>query len=403
MALGVLAVAWFGCGIIRRFRHGRRCLLDVIIRLDSLVAPRTGIGYYTEHLTRALLRLQSAQLVGVFGGRRFEADELAGLLDEPGEGGVQAVGSMFSRLRPWLRSVPGAYQLRQYMRDSKSARAAVGASLYHEPNFVPFRFSGSTVLTVHDLSHLRYPEYHPPERVRFLKRYLPAAIRDAAAVIADSHFTAQEIKAFFPFAQDKVFPVHLGVEEALSVKRGQDLSDAMARYGLSAGAFILSIATLEPRKNLAGLVRAYRKLPTSMQSELPLVLVGGVGWKNEELQQLLAEEQGAGRVILTGRVPRSDLASLLSGARLFAYPSFYEGFGLPIAEARACGTPILTTSYGAMKEVAGDGAFLVHPDELSEGLRQALCRLPDRLPPYRYCWSDTARNTMAVYREALGE
>ncbi|PSF14297.1 hypothetical protein C7H09_00125 [Marinobacter fuscus] len=377
--------------------------MDVLIRLDSLVAPRTGIGYYTEHLVRALAELPSMNLVGVFGGRRLAGDALADLLDDRAEPDANGSASLMARLRPLVRAVPGAYRVRQAMRDRAASRAAHGVRIYHEPNFVPFPFSGSTVLTIHDLSHLRYPEYHPPERVNFLERYLPKAIQNASAIIADSHFTADEVCAFFPFAADKVYPVHLGVEDSLGPLQGPELQTVLAGYGLSPGAYLLSVATLEPRKNLAGLVKAYRNLPESVQSDLPLVLVGGAGWKNEELKRLLAERKGAGRVILTGRVPRSHLSGLLSGARLFVYPSFYEGFGLPIAEARACGTPILTTSYGAMKEVAGDQAFLVHPDELSGGLRQALSQLPERLEPYRFCWRDTARNTRAVYQRVLGE
>ncbi|WP_417500941.1 glycosyltransferase family 4 protein [Marinobacter sp.] len=374
--------------------------MNVVIRLDSLVAPRTGIGYYTEHLTRALLEQTKVSISGVFDGQRVDGAELQALLADPGETSALSAPGFVARLKPWLRSVPGAYPLRQYFRDRRSTRAAVGAEIYHEPNFVPFPFSGKTVLTIHDLSHLRHPEYHPPERVRFLERYLPVAVNSAAAIIADSRFTADEISEYFPNAENKVFPVHLGVEESLAQEEAETVRSVLSHYGLPFKSYILSIATLEPRKNLAGLVRAYRKLPSAIQAEMPLVLVGGAGWKNDELQALLKEQSTKGRVMLIGRVPRRDLASLLCGARLFAYPSFYEGFGLPIAEARACGTPILTTSYGAMAEVAGDQACLVHPDELPEGLHQALLTLPESVEPFRYCWQETARQTLTVYEAA---
>lgn len=376
--------------------------MNVLIRLDSLIAPRTGIGYYTEHLTKALLERPSVEVSGVFNGQRVEGAMLQALLAEPGEAGASKGAGLLARLKPYLRSVPGAYPLHQYIRDRRSAHSAEGADIYHEPNFIPFPFAGSTVLTVHDLSHLRHPEYHPPERVRFLERYLPRAIHNAAAIIVDSQFTADEISDCFPGVEDKVFPVHLGVEETLAPESDEAVRSVLARYHLPFKSYILSIATLEPRKNLAGLVRAYRKLPAALQAELPLVLVGGAGWKNEELQALLSEQATAGRVILIGRVPRRDLAGLLCGARLFAYPSFYEGFGLPIAEARACGTPVLTTNYGAMAEVASDQACLVHPDDLPEGLCEALSKLPDAVEPFRYSWQDTARKTLDVYHSLGG-
>lgn len=375
--------------------------MNVVIRLDSLVAPRTGIGYYTENLTRAMLEQPTVAISGVFNGQRVEGEALQALLVDQGDARSANGRGLLTRVKPWLRSIPGAYPLRQYVRDRRSAQSAIGGDVYHEPNFIPFPFTGKTVLTIHDLSHLRHPEYHPPERVRFLERYLPKAIHNAGAIIADSQFTANEISEYFPSSGDKIVPIHLGVEEALATEDSETVRSVLAHYNLPFKSYILSIATLEPRKNLAGLVRAYRKLPSALQAELPLVLVGGAGWKNEELQALLKEQATVGRVILIGRVPRRDLASLLCGARLFAYPSFYEGFGLPIAEARACGTPVLTTNYGAMAEVAGGQACLVHPDDLPEGLHQALLHLPESITPFRYSWQQTARQTLAVY-ESVG-
>ena len=371
--------------------------MKLLMRLDSLAAPRAGIGYYTEHLARGLIAMPQVDLTGVFHGHRVAGAELAQLLDDPGE--PATVGHAWrQRLTPVLRALPGAYALRQMISDRRSARCARDFSLYHEPSFIPFPFQGTTVLTVHDLSHLRHPQYHPPERVRFLQRYLPEALRRAAAVIVDSQFTADECADYFPWVRDKVFPVHLGVEETIGVLPEEQVRGVLAGYGLPFKSYILSVATLEPRKNIAGLVRAYRALPPAVQRELPLVLVGGAGWRNAELEALLAEQADAGRIILTGRVPRTHLSGLLNGARLFAYPSFYEGFGLPIAEARACGTPVLTTHYGAMAEVAGDDAFLVAPENLTEGLAQALTSMPQTLAPYRYNWRQTAQKTLQVYQ-----
>lgn len=375
--------------------------MNVVIRLDALAAPRTGIGYYAESLTRALLDLPGVQISGLMNGHCLEGEALASALCCPGAEIANPNNGLMSRLRTVARSIPGAYPLRQHFRDRQSSRSALGYDVYHEPNFIPFPFQGQTVLTVHDLSHLRHPEYHPRERVRFLNRYLPKAIERAAAVIADSKFTADEIAEFFPDAREKVFPIHLGVEDSLVPENAQEIRSLLADYGLVYKAYILSVATLEPRKNLVGLVRAYRSLPDAVQAELPLVLVGGAGWKNQELKSLLSDQSGVGRVVLAGRVPRTHLAGLLGGARMFAYPSFYEGFGLPIAEALACGTPVLTTNFGAMAEVGGRAAYLVHPSELCEGLYQALKDMPETITPVRYSWSDTAQATLSVYESVL--
>lgn len=368
------------------------------MRLDSLAAPRAGIGYYTEHLTRGLIETSDVEITGVFHGHAVTGSALLELLADPGAGSGGVGSKWLGRLKPVLRNMPGAYALRQLVNDRRSARNADGFTLYHEPSFIPFQFPGPTVLTVHDLSHLRHPEHHPPKRVRFLEQHLPDAIQRAAAVIVDSQFTADEVAEFFPKAMDKVSAVPLGVEESIGVLPPVRVRSVLAEYGLPFKSYILSVATLEPRKNIAGLVRAYRALPSALQSQLPLVLVGGAGWRNRELESLLAERDGLGRVLLTGRVPRAHLAGLLNGARLFAYPSFYEGFGLPIAEARACGTPVLTTNSGAMAEIAGEDAFLVAPEELPQGLHQALLTMPESVAPFRYSWQATAEKTLAIYR-----
>ena len=372
-----------------------------MFRLDSLDHPRTGIGYYTEHLCRQLSLLPNVDVTGVYRGRLLQGGQLQTVLDEDDSSANPAGSAVLSRCKPLIRSFPGAYPLRQWVRDRRAGAAASGNTddLYHEPNFVPFRFRGPVVVTVHDLSHLRYPEYHPPKRVRFLNKRLPAAIRRADLVITDSKFVGQEIAAFFPDASEKIVPVHLGVEEGIRELDEPSARQVLSGYGLDYKGYILSVATLEPRKNLTGLVKAYDRLPHRLKSTVPLVLVGGVGWHSSGLHRLVSSvEHRGGKVVLTGRVPRSDLSALLSGARLFAYPSFYEGFGLPIAEARACGTPVLTSGYGAMSEVAGEGAFLADPESLGSSLEEALSTMPERLPPFRFSWRATAEQTLDAYR-----
>ncbi|MCK0163738.1 glycosyltransferase family 1 protein [Marinobacter sp. S6332] len=380
-----------------------------MLRLDSLEHPRTGIGYYTEHLCRELLREQKEGVAGVFRGQLLQGNSLYKVLNEED---VPAAPDAFSstggittralrRCKPLLRALPGAYPLRQALRDwrSQGAASAFGHCVYHEPNFIPFQFSGPLVLTVHDLSHERFPQYHPASRVRFLSRRLPAALERADVIVTDSQFTKDEIASFFPAVASKIVPIHLGVDSTIRELGRVAASEVLARYSLDYKGYILSVATLEPRKNLVGLIRAYDRLPKRIKADLPLVLVGGEGWSSQALYRLIGPVRSrGGYVILTGRVPRSDLAGLLSGARLFAYPSFYEGFGLPIAEARACGTPVLTSGFGAMAEVAGDQAFLADLENLAESLEAALSSMPQRLSPVRYSWDETARKTLSVYR-----
>ncbi|MGF2735327.1 glycosyltransferase family 4 protein [Marinobacter sp. DUT-1] len=389
----------------------------LLIGLDSLVAPRTGIGYYTEHLISELMASGCTyRIEGIFHGRLLDINEMSALIDQPesigppgnsGEGGENSLKRrLVSGLKPVIRSIPGAYQARQYLRNVRFRRGLGDTEncLYHEPNYIPLDVPCPTVLTVHDMSHIRHPEYHPRERVAYLNKYLPGAVRNARHIITVSEFTRRELCHFFPEAESKTTAIHLGVDDIFRVRSAAETENVLAEWGLEHGGYIFSAATLEPRKNLAGLVRAYSSLPSALKRAFPLVLAGGEGWKNQELKSLLARQDNKDcRIILTGRLPRSSLAALMSGARLFVYPSFYEGFGLPIAEARASGVPVMTSDRGATKEVAGKDAALIDPEDFGDALQKALDTEARPIEVYRYSWADTARKTAEIYRCAFAE
>ncbi|MCG7199137.1 glycosyltransferase family 4 protein [Marinobacter pelagius] len=387
----------------------------LLIGLDSLAAPRTGIGYYTEHLISELMASEREyRIEGVFQGRLLDAQAMSALIDQPesigpsgnpDEGGGNSLKRrLISGLKPVIRSIPGAYQARQYVRNVRFRRGLGGIEncLYHEPNYIPLEIPCPTVLTVHDMSHLRHPEYHPRERVAYLDKYLPGAVRSASHIITVSEFTRRELCHFFPEAEGKTTAIHLGVDDIFRTRGAAETKQVLADWGLEHGGYIFSAATLEPRKNLAGLVRAYSSLPSALKRAFPLVLAGGEGWKNHELKSLLARQDNKDhRIILTGRLPRSSLATLMSGARLFVYPSFYEGFGLPIAEARASGVPVMTSDRGATKEVAGKDALLIDPEDFGDALQEALDSEIRPVEVYRYSWADTARKTAEIYRRVF--
>ncbi|MGQ9426876.1 glycosyltransferase family 4 protein [Gilvimarinus sp. F26214L] len=387
--------------------------MKLLIRLDSLIHPRTGIGYYTEHLLRELYRSHPKVEIGGawYHGRALRGDAIHTLLEE-GEVREEASvpsGPIFgtgivARLKPFLRSVPGVYRGRQAYLEWQASRKSrlPPADLYHEPNYIPLPYKGPNVLTVHDMSHVRFPQYHPQERVAFLDRCLPEAVKKASHIITVSEFARQELCEIHPEAEGKTTAVHNGVDDDFRPRDSAETAPTLEQWGLVHGSYILSVATLEPRKNLPALVRAYRALPTSLRRDVPLVLAGGKGWKNRELEQLVSGLDEA-RVILTGRVSKTDLVRLVSGAKLFAYPSFYEGFGLPVAEARASGVPVLTSDRGATKEIAGSDTFLVNPEsDFSDELRAALEWSDSHIPEiHRFSWSDTAARTVDVYNRII--
>ena len=285
-------------------------------------------------------------------------------------------------------------------------------SVYHAPNYLPARFNGPTVVTVHDLSHIHYAHYHPRARVVAMERLLPRALERANAVIVGSDYVAAEVRAWFGLPAARVHAIHHGVDSAFRPLNDDAIRPTLDRYGLVPGGYLLCLATLEPRKNLHRLISAFEALPGALRAQYPLVLAGAVGWRNADIRERIDRLEARGELRHLGYLPAEDRAPLYSGAHGFAYPALYEGFGLPPLEAMACGTPVMTSNRSAMPEVAGDAALVVDPediDAMGEGLRR-LCEdtpLRERLGragPARaadFTWARCAAATAAVYRAAL--
>ncbi|SCC93030.1 Glycosyl transferase group 1 (fragment) [Thiomonas sp. X19] len=312
------------------------------------------------------------------------------------------------------RSFPGAYALRQCLREyvegHKISKLGSKGFIYHEPNYIPVSYAGPMVITVHDLSHMRYPQFHPPERVSFLNRHLPAALQRADRILTDSHFVAQEIIDVFRTPAAKIVVTHLGADVASRSRSEWEEAATLQEFKLRRSGFVLSVATLEPRKNLERLIDAYAALPDALRRDYPLVLVGGSGWKNTALLSRLRELEARGEAIRTGYLPRDQVLDLYATAALFAYPSLYEGFGLPVLEALASGVPVLTSNISSLPEVSGGAALEVDPlsvDAIAEGLRALLddAALRQRHASLgierakAFSWKHCAEQTLAVYRQ----
>ena len=320
----------------------------------SLIQPVTGIGQYTLNLSHALADIYNFNI------NYFYGYEWSGI-------GAPKNSPKMSFIKKLLKDIiPRPYEVNRVIQQ-RAFNAGVKAfrpSLYHEPSFLPLEFDGPTVITVHDLSHIRFPESHPKERVSTLNRRLPMAIEKARCILTDSNFTKQEILKEFSVSADKVRVAHLGFSYDFYPRLINDSQLIISKYKLVANHYVLAVGTLEPRKNLIQAIRAYSLLPKSFAKTYPLVIVGARGWKQQDFMKELMPLINDGRARLLGYIPSADLPFLYSAANVLIYPSIYEGFGLPPLEAMACGTPVITTNRSSIPEVVADAGFMVETGDI---------------------------------------
>ena len=379
--------------------------MDVILNTESLSPPLTGIGNYTLHLLRGLLERPDIDRVYRFAGPRRLPEN-----DDPPQ--TSAAAKALRKFKNQVRGLPGAYPLRTWFRDLrfKQLFRQHSQAVYHEPNYILKPYSGPSVATLHDTSHLLYPHFHPRERVAYLGRALPATIARASQLITLSEFMRGELMRHFSIVPEKISTIHLGVDPCYRPYGQGEARTTLQKYGLIHGRYLLSVATLEPRKNLVGLLRAYRQLGPALRAHYPLVLAGAPGWHSSPLQ---AELRSLGdSVRLLGYLPARDLPHLYAGASGFALVSFFEGFGLPALEAMASGIPLLCSQRSALPEVAGDAALYVEPEDIEamakqltrlledQGLRSALASA-GLARASKFSWRDCVERTVEVYRRAV--
>jgi glycosyltransferase involved in cell wall biosynthesis len=274
------------------------------------------------------------------------------------------------------------------------------------PRFLPC----PSVVTIHDLAFLRWPEQVPARRYRYLSAAVKAATKQAARIIAVSESTKADLVELLAVDPARVSVTHLGVDDRFRLPSSEDRMAFLHRQGL-VRPYVLAVGNLEPRKNLPGLLRAFARLAPEVPHDL--VLVGAEGWLTGEIHATLDELRLGGRVRMTGFVEDADLPAWYGAADLFVYPSLYEGFGLPVLEAMACGAPVVTSNVSSLPEVAGDAALLVDPsdvDSIAEEMRRGLTdaalafdlRRRGQLRAADFTWDRTAEQTVAVYREVAG-
>jgi alpha-1,3-rhamnosyl/mannosyltransferase len=291
-------------------------------------------------------------------------------------------------------------------------RKLADSHIYHSPNFMLLPYPGRKVVTFHDLSILKYPQYHPHDRLRKLTPEIEKAARNADHIITDSEAVRQEVLEHFSLPRERVTAIHLASSLNSEDSAGDERKAWLSARNLKEKSYFLFVSTLEPRKNISALLSAYESLPTMIKKHHPLVLAGQLGWNSEQFEEKLTGMSTNNQIYRPGYLSNKDLCHLYAGASALVFPSHYEGFGLPIVEAQSFGTPVITANVSCMPEVAGNSALLIDPGDTSS-LSLAMQRIVEDQQlavnlskaaihnASRYSWDTTARKTLEVYQRVL--
>jgi glycosyltransferase involved in cell wall biosynthesis len=351
---------------------------------------QAGIGQYILRLTQALAQIDPDDQFVIFKSRKDKTHIV-----------TQA---NFKQRRLWT---PSHHRFERWAISFELAPFAL--NVLHSPDFIPpAQTRCPTVITMHDLAFLLYPRFLTRASARYYGQ-VDIAARQADHIIAVSESTKRDTIRMLGVPEEKVTVIYEAAHPLFTpITNAETLAHTRARYRLPAD-FILFVSTVEPRKNLPTLLRAFRRLRDNYKSEAILAIAGNRGWLAEEVDSVIEELKLSDTVRFLGGVPNEELIYLYSAARLFVLPSFYEGFGLPPLEAMACGTPVIVSNVSSLPEVVGDAGILVNPDDVEE-LTVAMWRvLTDenlRREMYEkglrraktFSWERAARETLAKSR-----
>ena len=360
--------------------------INIAFSVDALSPRLTGIGRYCLELARGLSSAPEIKRISYFRGAHW-LDHPEALLDDD-----------------W--QLPGG-RLQRRFADWRGRVRARGA-LVHGPNYFLSAWAEAGIVTVHDLSVLLYPETHPLERVKDFERHFKQTLGRASAIITDSETVRQEVIAQLGVRKDQVYAVPLGIPQ--SPRNGAGFKAILTRYSLAPDSYTLCVSTFEPRKRIDRLVDAYGLLAPDLRRAMPLVLVGASGWRNDDLNAKVDAAEAAGWLKRLNFVPDETRDALYRGARLFVYPSLYEGFGLPPLEAMQQGIPTIIGDATTLIEVTRGAARVADVEDrdgfandLSWALQDEAWRsgaaAAGRRVAEGYTWNTCTARTIAVYQK----
>ncbi len=396
--------------------------MRVVIGGESLLGPLTGIGQYTYQLARQLQSADEIEDISFLAhGRLLEFSAIMPLVEASqagGSSGTRATPSLFNRIRTAAArstALVKAYQATLPLLERWATRDYTVEDLFHSPNYLLPAFKGRRVVSLLDLSTVRFPEFHPEARVAMVNRAIEHAVRKADHIITISDFVRSDLLSRYDLSEEKVTTTYLAADAAFAPMDEATFSSCLAGTSLDLcfKGYFFFISTIEPRKNLDRILDAHEAYQMAAGAEaLPLVIAGLPGWKSDDIHKRLQLMASNGSVKYLGFVQQHLVPALMAGARALVYPSIYEGLGLPVLEAMQSGTAVITSRYSAMSEIAGDAALTVNPASVEEIMNAMLetARDDDKVSALverglrtsqSFSWQRCARATLEAYRSCL--
>ncbi|MFQ5963116.1 MAG: glycosyltransferase family 4 protein [Candidatus Scalinduaceae bacterium] len=372
----------------------------VVINALPLLSPLTGIGNYTLNLSRAFLSLDQKNEYTFFYG--YYSKELYTYSDS------SVIRSLY-KVKENLKksSLIGSYGRK--CKDILSSLKRQEFDLYFESNFIPTNIRAKKVVTaVCDLSFKKFPHCHPKDRIKYFDKYFDEGLKRSDRVIVLSSEIKNELVALMGIKKEMIIVIPAGIDrDIFKIYPKEEEERVREKYQLPEK-FIFYVGTIEPRKNLKGLLEAYLRLNT--KKEFKLVIAGAPGWKNKDVLQSLSNH--IDDVLFLGNLPNIDVAILMNMASCLIYPSFYEGFGLPPLEAMACGCPVVVSNTSSLPEACGDAAYYVDPykvDSIAEGIYKVLTDETLRFSlinkglerSKNFSWEQSAKAHLKVFKDVL--
>jgi alpha-1,3-rhamnosyl/mannosyltransferase len=392
--------------------------MRVVMNFLPALETRTGIGHYVAELLRCLRQQSGADAIDTFPGASGQRLHAAWMgmrrkrMPPVSGAALPAVQSPQRRLRQRLfASLRTCGRVAREIVFSQLCRLK-RYDLYHEPNYIPLPCDLPTVATIHDLSTLLHPEWHPAERVKQFEQRFQRGFSQCVHFVTVSDFVRCEVIHTLNVPPDRVTRTYNGIRTALVPLPSDEVVATLRQLDLPAR-YLLYVGTIEPRKNLMTLARAYCDLPEWIRRDWPLLLVGKWGWNSAEVANFLHGDAKRSGVMYRDYVPEQHLPALYNGARALVFPSLYEGFGLPPVEMLACGGAVLASTAGAVVETVGQQAHLLEPLDVT-GWREAMWRVltdDDWWHSLRkggveaarpFTWERCAADTLRVYHQLCG-